>query len=176
MEMYARKEYDHIIELSNGNIIAIEKPMIEKNFCFGAGINGISTFEEEKTASDMAEYAKNSVNYFIEQNIKPLKDTIKNLELCLNNINYSCYTFVSYMGQPDTSCLMRFKVCHVAHNPENESYMWSALRTVKKLEPGDIKLIIKGYEEVIEKFNKRLNTYLKKYGLSKIQTWTYLVD
>ena len=31
-------------------------------------------------------------------------------------------------------------------------------------------------EEVKKAFIKRLNTYLKKYGLSKLHTWTYLVD
>ena len=27
-----------------------------------------------------------------------------------------------------------------------------------------------------ENFEKRLHTYLKRYGLSKLHTWTYLVD
>ena len=32
MQEYARKECEYVVELSNGNIIDIEKPRIEKNF------------------------------------------------------------------------------------------------------------------------------------------------
>ena len=40
----------------------------------------------------------------------------------------------------------------------------------------DIKLILETLEAEKAKFLKRLNTYLKRYGLSKIHSWTYLVD
>ena len=40
----------------------------------------------------------------------------------------------------------------------------------------DLILIIEVYKQQIENFKKRLNTYLKRYGLSKLTTWTYLVD
>ena len=40
----------------------------------------------------------------------------------------------------------------------------------------DLLLIIEVYKQQIENFKKRLNTYLKRYGLSKLRTWTYLVD
>lgn len=36
--------------------------------------------------------------------------------------------------------------------------------------------LIKGYEVVKEQFIKRLNTYLKRYGLTKLNVWTYLSD
>ena len=35
---------------------------------------------------------------------------------------------------------------------------------------------IKQAEEVSKKFAKRLNTYLKKYGLEKLNVWTYCRD
>ena len=40
----------------------------------------------------------------------------------------------------------------------------------------DLKNILSVYEHEKAKFEKRLNTYLKKYGLSKLKTWSYLID
>lgn len=36
--------------------------------------------------------------------------------------------------------------------------------------------LIAGYEEVKTEFIKRLNSYLKRYGMSKVETWSYLMD
>ena len=44
------------------------------------------------------------------------------------------------------------------------------------LTPEEIERVKAGYQEVRQQFVKRLNTYLKKYGLSKLHTWTYLSD
>ena len=55
------------------------------------------------------------------------------------------------------------------------AFFWN-LKDIKQLDNDDIALIVAGLEEVKKSFIKRLNTYLKKYGLSKINAWTYLVD
>jgi hypothetical protein len=36
--------------------------------------------------------------------------------------------------------------------------------------------ILEGLKREREKFDKRLQTYLKRYGTSKIRTWTYWAD
>ena len=40
----------------------------------------------------------------------------------------------------------------------------------------ELQSIIKAYESEVKTFEKRLQTYLKRYGLSKLRTWTYLSD
>ena len=50
---------------------------------------------------------------------------------------------------------------------------WTVIREATK---EDLLLIIEVYKQQIQNFKKRLNTYLKRYGLSKLTTWTYLVD
>ena len=47
---------------------------------------------------------------------------------------------------------------------------------IKEANKEDLFLIIEVYKQQIENFKKRLNTYLKRYGLSKLTTWTYLID
>lgn len=175
MQEFARKKCEYVVELSNGTIIDIDKPSIETNFCFGYGMYARSTDEEIASADACAEHAKTNADYFIEENMKQITDNIAVLEEALAG-EKEVYTFVRYIGAPDTSNLMGWKVCKIWDNPENEPWKWSQLRTVRKLGNDDIQCIIDGYEEVGKRFRKRLQTYLKRYGLSKLNVWTYLRD
>jgi hypothetical protein len=175
MQEFARKKCEYVVELSNGTIIDIDKPSIETNFCFGYGMYARSTDEEVASAEACAEHAKTNAEYFIQENMKQVTDNIVALQEALVG-GKEVYTFIKYCGVPDTSNLMGWKCCRIWENPENEPLQWSNLRTVRKLEKEDIQRIIDGYEEVGKRFQKRLQTYLKKYGLSKLNVWTYLRD
>lgn len=175
MQEFARKKCEYVVALSNGTIIDIDKPSIETNFCFGYGMYARSTDEEIASADACAENAKTNADYFIEENMKQITDNIAILKETLTG-KTEVYTFVRYDGAPDTSSLMGWKVCKIWDNPENEPWQWSNLRTVRKLGNDDIQRIIVGYEEVGKRFRKRLQTYLKRYGLSKLNVWTYLRD
>lgn len=175
MQEFARKKCEYVVELSNGTIIDIDKPSIEKNFCFGYGMYARSTDEEVARADALAERAKTNTEYFIAENMKQVTENIAVLKEALAG-DKEVYTFVRYLGAPDTSDLMNWKCCRIWDNPENEPWQWSNLKTVRKLENDDIQRIIDGYEEVGKRFRKRLQTYLKKYGLSKLNVWTYLRD
>ena len=48
--------------------------------------------------------------------------------------------------------------------------------TYSEMSEEDKKLVIAMYEEEKEKMSKRIDTYLKRYGLSKLNVWTYWVD
>ena len=45
-----------------------------------------------------------------------------------------------------------------------------------KMTETDRKVILAGMEHERAKFEKRLHTYLKRYGTKKIKTWTYWAD
>ena len=76
MQEYARKKCEYVIELANGNIIDIDKPSIEKNFCFGYGMYARSTDEEVASAEACAEHAKTNTEYFIAENMKQVTENI----------------------------------------------------------------------------------------------------
>ena len=40
----------------------------------------------------------------------------------------------------------------------------------------EIDIVIEAYKKARAAFEKRLNTYLKRYGMSKVETWTYWRD
>lgn len=175
MQEYARKQCDYVVELSNGKIIDIEKPRIKKDFCFGMGMYATYTQEEFEAAEDLAENARSNVEYFINENMKQITEKIGYLKEALDG-KKEVYTYVHYSGQPEDSDLVAYNSVRICDNPEYAPLRWSNLQSVKKLTNEDIQAIIDGLEEVAKKFMKRLNTYLKRYGLEKLNVWTYCRD
>ena len=175
MQEYAKRDCEYVVELTNGNIIEIEKPSIQKDFCFGMGMYATYSQEEFERAEELAENARKNVNYFINENMKQITEKINCLKEALEE-KREVYTFVHYSGQPESSDLVAYNCVRVCNNPECEPYRWDRLKAVRKLSNEDIQLIIDGLEEVSKKFMKRLNTYLKKYGLEKLNVWTYCRD
>lgn len=175
MQEYAKRDCEYVVELTNGNIIEIEKPSIQKDFCFGMGMYATYSQEEFERAEELAENARKNVNYFINENMKQITEKINCLKEALEE-KREVYTFVHYSGQPEASDLVAYNCVRVCNNPECEPYRWDRLKAVRKLSNEDIQLIIDGLEEVSKKFMKRLNTYLKKYGLEKLNVWTYCRD
>ena len=163
---YSMKNADYIVEFSNGNIAEIEKPRIQKDFCFAHGYNGITTDEEEERANKCVAIASSDEQYFYNENMKDLYKSVENLEKAKQRDNlYQCQ---AYTGQSEDNKLRAY-TCKDMYN-ENR------LKEEDKLSPEDIDRIIEGYREVIKKFDKRLKTYLKKYGLSKVRAWSFLSD
>lgn len=175
MQNFAKKECEYIVELSNGNIICIGKPKIKKDFCFGMGMYATYTQEEFEEAEELAENARKNVDYFINENMKQITEKIECLKEAIDG-KREVYTYTNYSGQPETSKLMAYSCVRLCDNPEYAPYRWERLQAVKKLSNSDINSIISGHEEIIKSFSKRLNTYLKKYGLEKLNVWTYCRD
>lgn len=172
MQDFCKKTCAYVVELENGNILTIDKPNIKKDFCFGMGMYNTYTQEEFEAAENLAEKARTDTQYFFENNIKQLIEKIESLQEALQD-KKEVYTFINYSFQPTNSDLVAYKTCSIESNPKFSPYLWQNLKAVRKLSSDDIQRIINGYEEVAKKFEKRLNSYLKKYGLSKLNVWTY---
>ena len=176
MQNFAKKNCAYVVQFSNGDIADIEKPSIKKDFCFGAGSYGTCTNEEMKDAENMAALARKSEQYFKEQNLKKIDSDIKDLEKCLSGYDYECYTYTHYMGQPDNSKLKAFTVVRTGYNPEFTPVRWINCKDIKKLSADDIQRIIDGFKEVRKAFEKRIDTYLKRYETTKVNSWSYICD
>ena len=162
---YCVKESAYIIELTNGDIIDIEKPRIETRFCFGYRLSS-SDNEEYDDANRMADYAKQSEEYFIEENLKGINQTIGQLEGTIPN-SYTFRTRVKYCNSPDDS-----KIKSLVFDGR-----WGERGAeFPELSAEDLQRVIDGYKIVKASFEKRLKTYLKRYGMSKVKTWSYWQD
>lgn len=163
---YYKRTTSHIIKLSNGQYILFEKPRIKTSFCFGYGDYLRATEEAENRANDMANYASTNSDYFMNENLKELN---KKIELVENNDEL--YTVSSIPKEQQllyTNYITKERMMRDYRDNNN-------LLCIKLTDEDRTLLLQTLYSEKI-KFEKRLNTYLKKYGLSKLNVWTYLRD
>lgn len=163
MQDYIKKECSDVYKTSGGYYIVFEKPSIKKDFCFGHGQNGISTQEEVEIACDNAQYARTNENYFLQENLGQFDEWMEMLE------GQEKLYLVPQHYKPT-------KVACIRSEYYFQRYEWEKDKILGELSQCDIEELKKIVQSEKEKFVKRLNTYLKRYGLSKINSWTYLVD
>ena len=166
MREYFEKKTAEVVELSNGDLIAIDKPDIETHFCFGYGCFG-DTYEG---AAESAAHARTSGDYFISENLKKVDRVLDDLKDESMNI----YTIRQYINAPENTRIKEFCFADdwhkwdVEHRHENNGLIWISAE--------DRERITAAYIRLRERFVKRLNAYLKRYGTSKLRVWTYWQD
>ena len=163
MQDYVKKECSDVFKTSGGHYIVFEKPSIKKDFCFGHGQNGISTQEEVEIACDNAQYARTNESYFLEENLGQFNEWMEMLEG-----QEKLYLIPQHYKPTKVACIRSEYYFHC--------YEWEKEKIFEELSQCDIEELKKMVQSENEKFVKRLNTYLKRYGLSKINSWTYVVD
>ena len=157
MHDYCTKKVSDAVMLENGMIYLFEKPKIETNFCFGYRLSGGDTNEYDE-ANNMCHHVQNDKGmYFLEKNL----EKFDNFEEFLKT--ETIYACLRYYGT---------KFCGVY----NTRYTLAVVESVYVLTKNDIENLREVNQSEKEKFKKRLNTYLKKYGTSKLHTWSYWVD
>ena len=163
MKDYYRKEAEQIAKIKDGYLI-VDKPRIKTSFCFGSGWNGISSLEEDEIANDLANQARTDEDYFLEENLQELNKRIKVLEDSL----------ISDADSFNKAVLIKngFNQYSVAARHHAEYWDEEYTEATEK----EVKEILSLYVSVRENFKRRLSIYLKKYGLTKINSWTYLRD
>lgn len=163
MQDYEKKQCSDVFKSTGGHYVEFEKPYIKKDFCFGHGQNGISTQEEVEIACDNAHYARTNEGYFLQENLSQYDEMLETL-----NGDEKLYLIQNYRKPSKIACIRTEE--YFRH------YEWDRQLIVEELSDYDIEELKKMVKKEKEKFAKRLNTYLKRYGLSKVHSWTYLVD
>lgn len=186
-----KNTFSSAVRLSCGGLLVFEKPSIDKNFCFGYGLQCGTEYDD---ANKMASHAATSEKYFLDQNLKGFDDKIKRLETMKNSWGSSCVLLLhrkcyysqkaplnvfnyflssggldNYEKLPESDC----KGCVKYLEPfDGIGYYYDLIEATEE----DRKNILAALKHERAKFEKRLNAYLKKYGLSKVRTWSYWAD
>lgn len=163
---FCMKRIQRAVTLSNGDLVVIEKPHIKTSFCFGHGWCGVSSEDDEERANKMAETASNDVRYFIKENTDGFSPFDREHSYSWKHLEP--FAFVHYYGGKK---LMGIRLMD-AHSDKDEIERLHAYKLSDK-DAADLRQI---YEEERARHIKRLETYLKKFGLTKLNVWTYLVD
>lgn len=176
---YNRKRFSGAVRLKNGGILYFEKPMINSSFCF----------HDEGPQYDfychmMEDRETRLRDYFLHENLDAMDERIRALECNCHfpegeyHSQYYCKTWYlercRYTGE--TAPLRLWKAwAWREFDVKNEPWRYVP-GTYEKMTDEDRLTILDGLRREREKFNKRLQAYLKCYGTSKIRTWTYWAD
>lgn len=161
---YCCKTADIVYQV-RGYLADIEKPSIETSFCFGYGYCGVSTEEDMQDAARMADHARTNEDYFIAENLHGLNGYIE----ALGDDSYAAY-------MTGSNELVQLHFCRQWEAEQQKRWAENGNYTFIELSQGERKEIAGYYGIEKDRFTKRLRAYLKRYGLSKVQSWTYLSD
>lgn len=157
---YIKSQLTNAYLTTDGRMVIFEKPTIQTSFCFGYGQNGISTDEDKDFAHNNSQAAREKEVFFannIEENFGNFAKIWKD-PVIYRNVTYK---------EPEGN-LWKVEERRNSWGCEKRKYI--------ELPEADIEGIRVKLDEEKAKFIKRLETYWKKYGSSKLRTWTYLVD
>lgn len=167
MQDYCIGRISNGVILENGMLIEFEKPSIKKDFCFGAGQNGITTNEDWDDANHMVNVASSDEKYFIQKNFD---DSFNSYKRLFEDVEKGWGVYASPQRYEEKSRLVH------AHSEKYFAHRGDDMATKYKFSDSDITNIKNVIEEEKAKFLKRITTYLKKYGLSKVRSWSYISD
>lgn len=148
-----QKEVGYVVELSDGSLFRISKPSIEKRFCYA---------DHLENAFDCVHKIRTDPEFFISENLRKECDrTINDLkedwrDLWVQNASYPL----------NQESRLKSVVPGCRANYEH----------ARPLSSEDRKRIIEVYRIVRADFEKRLRSYVKRYGLKSVHAWTYWAD
>lgn len=162
---YCMKKTGYLVHLSDGSIIPLEKPTIQKEFCFGYSLCAYDT-EDYDLANEAAHHAAQSQRYFLHENLDQVDKILYNLESNEWN-SWDYFICVKYCSQSSDNPLRGLNTFYL-NTSDAHRY--------RRLQGDDRQRVIDGYKVIRIDFEKRLLSYLKRYGLSKVRTWSYWQD
>lgn len=155
---YHLKNLSNVHMFDDERFVVFKKKSLKTRFCFGYSDCGQgSSFEK---AQELSNKAERDAEIFIKENLEDIESTIKEFK---ENDVYIIGTHFNKGKNQINLCSdwnMRY------HSRENS----------EKISEKDKLAIIAILEEEKAKMLKRINTYLKRFGLSKIRSWSFWMD
>ena len=150
-----RKNWGYAVKLSDGWCI-IDKPRIENKFCFHD-----EGPQYDFYCSLMAD-EKKLRNYFLSENLADIDGEIANLRK-----NEPLYTRPK--SNNSVEVLTHYAIYGFYEYAQGK-------KEPRQITPEERASLLTAYGIIRQNFEKRLQAYLKKYGTSKLHTWTYWAD
>lgn len=163
---YYVKNTDTAAILNCGGIFAVEKERIKTSFWFGYGYCACRTEDEAESARTAAQ---SSMEYFRAASMKNCRGLLEEAKtadymyihprVCYDKTGAVWSVWLSAWPAEEVRALGRYV-------PEN----------LREVSEEDRAAIVAAYEEHCQKHEKKVNAYLKRYGLSKARFNTYWAD
>ena len=184
MIKYCTDKAAQIVGMENGRYFIIEKKKIRTDFCFGYSLSRYDT-ESYDRANAAARHARENTDYFIRENMKEITGTLD----LLDDDRYMPVLYEQYdhvYGCPNLCALNFRRVGEILEDCGGSAYLEELKGTDKKEARGGRKYHIlsseekeavrNAFKEAAAKHEKKVLAYLKRYGLSKVNSWSYWRD
>ena len=164
------KQITYIVPICGGKyMIELTKPQIITDFYFGYSDMGQGPSYDENN-KNMNTVRFMIEDYFKEQNLGDIDRMIKHLqEIISGKSSLKAHHYVHYYHSPEDTPIHGLNLWDPWHGSGVSTESW-------ELDINDVKLILEAYKLQREKFEKRLNTYLKKYGTKNLRVSSYWID
>ncbi len=154
------------IRLADNVVVCVNHPSIETSFCFD---------DEREDCHEMCDKAK-TLDYFMAENMRKFKTDEKLNTQCVyifphDYINRS-ENYKEYAIEKDTYALENHHVMPYERINRTEKYLkWQ--QECRELTGAEREHFIAEYKKAREAFRNRCERWYKRFGSSKIRTWTY---
>lgn len=170
MVEWEMKQLTYIIPICGGKyMIELTKPSITTEFWFGESDCGQGPSHDENNVN-MNTVRFMIEDYFMDYNLKSIDKMINNLKDIINGkTEMKAQHYIHYYGCPENSPIHGLCFWDPWHGNSVSGESWD-------LDKNDVELVLKAYELQRERFVKRLEGYLKKYGAKKLRVCSYWID
>lgn len=158
------------IRLSGGQILTFDTPKIETSFCYGYSISQYDSKDYDEAnkcvrhAKKSSEYLKSTNLYYFDRNIPDFKKE----GACL-------FVTPEYSGKGQNALHTWYFVFPSPCTLDRLSG-YGAQPLIRIDNPDDLEAIKWALATERMKFEKRLDTYIKRYGTTKVRSWSYWQD
>lgn len=159
--------------LPAGEIIPIEKQRIATKFCFGE-----SGYDADDAAR-MAYHARTSQDYFKKENMSHFDNWIQ--EITGDNVMVVTQSYreskriCSVQFMKPWQVVDAFGVCVDLRDVAGKTFMYRNVPH-RIVTPEEKQIILDAYRKARAAHEKKVDSYLKRYGTSKVESWTYWRD
>lgn len=160
-----KNQFKYVVKLNDGTYLYLDNPSIKTSFCFADDYDDYENPDNPNNSYNRAHNARTNQNYFISKNLEKLEEKIKQLKDPRN-----LFVLIPYDKWPQHVCYVGVDWYGTKDNPTLYNFRSNYKRI---LTDEDIENILEVLEQIKKDFTKRLQTYLKRYGLSKVHAWTY---
>lgn len=167
---WCMKQITFLVPICDGKyIVELTKPTIKTDFWFGESDCGQGPSHDENI-KNMNSARFIIKDYFINENIKGIDDTINNLKDIINgNSILTAKHFIHYYNSSEDSPIHGFCFHHPWHGNSVSGQTWD-------LNIEDVKNILEAYKLQRERMITRLESYIKRFSTKKIGVHSYWID
>lgn len=166
MQDYCMKETSNCIRTSFGGLVVFNKPTIETKFCFGYHHSSRDTESYDNANKMCSDFGEKN---FIDKNLKKIKEILDLFE-GKKKYDYEESKKLYFIKKYDNSNIYNFYL--LDEHTANEWKLGKLIPATKE----DFEKCFAAQKEEYEKFEKRIKSYLKRYGTKKLKKWTYWAD